>query len=87
MKVVIDFNNINSKEEFHNLLKEKLQLNNYHNNLDSLNDELTSIFYNITIIIKNIDYVSYSIGEYINVFKELLKNIQDEKNNIIIYYE
>ncbi len=87
MKIVLDFSNIDNLNDFHNLLREKLMLKNYHNNLDSLHDELASTFYELVIIIRNIEYLKKMFGVYIDTFQKLLIDIQTERMNIIVYYE
>ena len=55
MIVILDFENINTRAQFYELINSKFEFEYTHSNLDSLYDELTCICYELDIIIKNLD--------------------------------
>lgn len=57
MEVLLDFTNINSKIEFYDYLNKVFSFNEYVRNLDALYDELTSIYDDLVINVKNIENV------------------------------
>lgn len=87
MIVTLDFNNINTKEEFHNYIQKKFSFKNYHNNLDSLYDEMTSFTTNVIIEIYNLNYIIDSLGNYASIFIGLLEDIKEERKNIVISFK
>ena len=87
MIVIVDFNNINSKNDIHNIIRNSFNFEYYGNNFDSLYDNLSSITYELDIVIKNIDKVYEELKSYINIFKNVLNDIMDECDNIKVRYE
>lgn len=87
MTVVINFNNINSREDFYNIINSKFEFEYVHNNLDSLYDELTCICYDLTIIIQNLSDEKIQSNKYFNSIKQLFDDLNNEIDNINIIYE
>ncbi len=87
MIIELDFNNVNDKNDFHQIIQKQFDFEDYGYNLDSLYDLLTSFTDSLTIKIYNIDKVNESINNYINVFKSLLNDIVNECSNISIMYK
>lgn len=86
MKIILDMNNINTKDELHNYIQKVFKFEDYYNNLDCLFDELTCITTDLTIEIINIDYIKKSLGCYTQSFIELLNKVSNTINNIKINY-
>ena len=82
MIVVIDFKNINSREEFYNEINSKFEFEYTHNNLDSLYDELTCICYELTIEIRNLNEEKMNSDRYFNSIKQLFDDVNNEIENI-----
>ena len=75
MKVTLDFENINNKEELHSYLKEKLALPDYYGkNLDALYDCLTEWRSPAEIRMVHFESLQQRLGEYA---KMLLKVLQE----------
>lgn len=87
MIVIIDFNNITSKNDIHDIIRKSFDFEYYGNNFDSLYDNLSSISCDLDIVIKNIDKVDEELKSYINIFKNVLNDIMDECENIKVRYE
>ena len=74
MNVILDFENINSKEALHQYLKEKLALPDYYgNNLDALHDCLAEKREPLPISICHFEELKKSLGEYADVLLEVLE--------------
>ena len=82
MKIIIDLKNVKTKEQFFQIINNQFNFEIYSSNLDSLNDNLTSISDEIEIIIKNINYAIINLGDYIETFKEMMLEIDEELENI-----
>ena len=82
MKIIIDLKNVNTKEQFFRIINNQFNFEIYSSNLDSLNDNLTSISDEIEIIIKNINDAIINLGDYIETFKEMMLEIDEELENI-----
>ena len=87
MEIVLDFNNINSKDQFHDYLKKEFTIFEYDRNLDALYDELSSITYSLILKIKNINIIENKLGDYVKILKEVLNDLNNETPNINVYYE
>ena len=87
MKVILDFINVDTKAKLFSLFNEKFNFNEDCNNLDALYDELTCICDEVQIIIKNIDNCNITLGNYTNALKTVLKDVEQECENIHILYE
>lgn len=75
MKVILDFEKINSKEELHQYLKEQLALPEYYgNNLDALHDCLAEKREPVSISICHFEALEKSLGEYADVLLQVLKD-------------
>lgn len=75
MDVMLDFENISSKNSLHQYLKEQLGLPEYYGeNLDALHDCLSEKREPVTIHICHLDSLKSSLGEYADL---LLKVLQD----------
>ena len=87
MRVVLDFINIDTKQKLFSLFNNNFSFNEECYNLDALHDELTSICIETEIVIKNIDDCLNSLGDYINILKNVFKDVEEECENIHIVYE
>lgn len=87
MTIILDFINVDTKKKLFSLFNENFCFNEECNNLDALYDELTSISDEYEIIIKNIDVCFNVLGNYINVLKTVLNDVEKECENIHIVYE
>lgn len=84
MEIILDFKNINDKQQFHNYLQKSLFFIDYDNNLDGLYDELSCLNMNIVIVLKNIDLINSNLVNYFNTFKQLLLDVMNINKNINI---
>lgn len=85
-KYRLDFNEINTKEELHQLLKEELNFPDYYGaNLDALYDVLTDMN-DIEIEIINFKYFQEHNTRYANLLSDLFKEINDSNLQIKINY-
>lgn len=89
MKVIIDGNQINSKEGLHKILKEKLELPDYYsNNLDALYDCLTGwVELPMTIIWLNYTESKNRLGDYADKVLEVFKEVEEELDGFQIEIE
>lgn len=87
MTVVIDFLNINNRDEFYTEINSKFDFEYEHNNLDSLYDELTCICYELKIVIKNLDDNKMNSNKYFSSIKQLFDDLDNELDNVKITYE
>lgn len=86
MTVILDFKNINTREEFYDLINSKFEFEYIHSNLDSLYDELTCICYDLIIVIKNLNNVKFNQDKYFVSIKQLFDDLSDEIENINVKY-
>lgn len=86
MTVILDFKNINTREEFYDLMNSKFEFEYIHSNLDSLYDELTCICYDLIIVIKNLNNVKFNQDKYFVSIKQLFDDLSDEIENINVKY-
>lgn len=87
MIVILDFNEINTKEQFYELMNSKFDFEYSPSNLDSLYDELTCICYDLNIIIKNLDCVKVNQDKYFLMIKQLFDDLNNELDNVNVKYE
>ncbi len=87
MKIIIDLKNVYNKEQFYQIINDQFDFEIYSSNLDSLNDNITSISDEIEIIIKNINDAINNIGDYIEIFKKMMLEIDEELENIKVIIE
>lgn len=87
MIVILDFENINTRAQFYELINSKFEFEYTHSNLDSLYDELTCICYELDIIIKNLDNSKFNLDKYFISIKQLFDDLNNEINNINVKYE
>ena len=83
----IDIRNIETKQEFHERLKEIMPLPDYYgNNLDALYDLLTDLYVNedTIVILMNCRKMKKSLGEYGDKLIEAFANASEEKGFIFI---
>ena len=86
MKIVIDGNQITSKEDLHKILKRELELPDYYgNNLDALFDCLTGwVDLPLTIEWKNYSGSKNRLGDYANKVWETFKEAEEELDDFKI---
>ena len=87
MIVTLNFENINNRDEFYELVNSKFEFEYTHSNLDSLYDELTCICYELEIVIKNLNDIKFSKDKYFKMIKQLFDDLNNEIENIIVKYE
>lgn len=86
MTVILDFKNVNTREEFYDLINSKFEFEYIHSNLDSLYDELTCICYDLIIVIKNLNNAKFNQDKYFVSIKQLFDDLSDEIENINVKY-
>lgn len=87
MIVILDFENINTRTQFYELVNSKFEFEYTHSNLDSLYDELTCICYELDIIIKKLDNSKFNLDKYFISIKQLFDDLNNEIDNINVKYE
>ena len=87
MEIILDFEAINSREDFYKEVNLKFDFEYVHNNLDSLYDELTCICYELKIVIKNLNDEKFKKDKYFNSIKLLFDDIENELDNVKVIYE
>lgn len=87
MIVILDFENINTRAQFYELINSKFEFEYTHSNLDSLYDELTCICYELDIIIKKLDNSKFNLDKYFISIKQLFDDLNNEIDNINVKYE
>ena len=84
MIVVLDFENIKSKEEFYNYLNNTFKFEEYVNNLDFLYDQLCCFLEEIEIQIINVNVLKEVLDNSFKGFINLLDDVNEECENIKI---
>ena len=87
MTVILNFDNINTREEFYSEVNSKFNFEYTHTNLDSLYDELTCICYDLTIKIINLNEEKTKLNNYFYSIKQLFDDVNNEIENINVLYE
>ena len=89
MKVIlVDGNDVKTKEQLHSVFRDELDLPSYYgNNLDALFDCMTEIQGEIGIISVNGDVLEKSLGKYWKHFLELMKDLEREKEDFYFLEE
>lgn len=87
MIVILDFKNINTREEFYEMVNSKFNFEFDHTNLDSLYDELTCICYDLKIEINNLDNNKLHCNKYFMSIKQLFDDVNNEIDNINVIYK
>ena len=65
MEITLDFKNINSKEELHSYLQQRLQLpDSYGKNLDALHDCLTERGEKYSVRVEHFEHLKMVLGDY-----------------------
>lgn len=74
MEIILDFKNINSKEELHTYLQQQLHLpDNYGKNLDALHDCLSEKREKYCIRLEHFEELRMILGEYADTLLQVLK--------------
>jgi Barstar, RNAse (barnase) inhibitor len=85
--ITIDFVGVSDKEEFHNRIKEAIQVPDYYgNNLDALYDILTEELNEAVIRILGINKMDPSMNDYIKRFRRMCSDICEENDEIKIIF-
>lgn len=73
MEIILDFMNINSKEELHTYLQQQLHLpDNYGKNLDALHDCLSEKQEKYCIRLEHFEELRMILGEYADTLLQVL---------------
>lgn len=80
MEIILDFKNINSKEELHCYLQQQLQLpDSYGKNLDALHDCLSERQDKYYVRVEHLEHLKSILGDYADT---LLRVFRDSGNSI-----
>ena len=85
MEIILDFSKINNKDEMFELIRYKLNSEEFYgNNLDALYDVLSYEKENVKFLIYNIKNLDQSFKLYVERFIVVLEDIKEMKANIQI---
>lgn len=85
--VILDGKDCTSKENTHQLLKEKLNLPDYYGrNLDALWDCLSSDFTERMILVRHPEWIEKNLGTYGSALLRLFEELKQENDHIHIIY-